>query len=410
MKNPFLEVLKEINFLKIWGSQILSQITINLINFVIVVQIFEATHSNVAVSLVWFFYAIPAVLLGPFSGTLVDIFSKRKILMFTNFIQATVVLCYLLVKQKIWPIYSIVFLYSLVNQLYLPAESSTLPWVVPKKLLPAANSLFLFTVYGALLLGFGFSGPLMRLIGRESPFMLGSFFLFTASILVSLLPQEKKKEKIKSIKFFLLRVKEGYLFIKSQPLILFPLFLFVFSQVIIGIIAVLGPSLATEVFLIDLLDIGPLLILPMGIGAVGGSVFTTFFLKRKVRKKKFISFALILASFSIFSTATLASLAGRLSSLLGIIITFFLGISIVMVLIPVQTILQEKTPEDKRGRVFGVLGFSITLASVLPVLFAATLADVLGIRFVLLIVSFMLFIVWLFSLKEPYEIFSNNRS
>lgn len=410
-KSPFFEVIKLTNFRRIWGSQIFSQVTLNFINFVIILRIFEATHSTVAVSLVWVFYAIPAILLGPFSGTIVDLFQKRKILMYTTFFEAFIVLCYLLVKHKLWPIYSVIFLYSLVNQLYIPAEASTLPWVVSKNLLPVANSFFLFTIYGAFLIGFGLAGPVVKLIGREAPFILGFLSLIIASLLVSNLPKEEgKKGKIRDIQDFWIKVKEGYLFIKSQPTILFPLLLLVFSQVIIGVIAVLSPSLATEILAIDLLDAGPVLVLPAGFGAVIGVLGVTSLLRKKVRKKKIISFGLFLSAVSLLSIATVVPFLGNLRALVALGIAFLLGIGLVSLIVPVQTLLQEKTPEDKRGRVFGVLGFAVTLASILPVLLTATIADILGVNFILGIIAIIIGAVWIYSLREPYEIFSYNRT
>ncbi|TSC54336.1 MAG: major facilitator superfamily protein [Microgenomates group bacterium LiPW_31] len=410
-KSPFFEVIKLTNFRRIWGSQIFSQVTLNFINFVIILRIFEATHSTVAVSLVWVFYAIPAILLGPFSGTIVDLFQKRKILMYTTFFEAFIVLCYLLVKHKLWPIYSVIFLYSLVNQLYIPAEASTLPWVVSKNLLPVANSFFLFTIYGAFLIGFGLAGPVVKLIGREVPFILGFLSLIIASLLVSNLSKEEgKKGKIRDIQDFWIKVKEGYLFIKSQPTILFPLLLLVFSQVIIGVIAVLSPSLATEILAIDLLDAGPALVLPAGFGAVIGVLGVTSLLRKKVRKKKIISFGLFLSAVSLLSIATVVPFLGNLRALVAMGIAFLLGIGLVSLIVPVQTLLQEKTPEDKRGRVFGVLGFAVTLASILPVLLTATIADILGVNFILGIIAIIIGAVWIYSLREPYEIFSYNRT
>ncbi len=412
MKSSFFEVAKIKNFRKIWGSQILSQGTLNLINFVIILRIFEATHSTVAVSLVWIFYAIPATLLGPFSGTIVDLFQKRKILMYTTFFEAIIVLCYLLVKQKLWPIYSVIFLYSLVNQLYIPAEASTMPWVVSKNLLPVANSLFLFTIYGAFLVGFGLAGPLVRIVGHEVPFILGFVFLMTASLFVSGLPKEEKKGKISDVQDFLIRVKEGYLFIKGEPSILFPLLLLVFSQVVVGIIAVLSPSLATEILSIDLLDAGPTLILPAGFGAIIGALGVTSLLRRKIRKKKIISFGFFLSAVSLLSIATVVPLLGSLRALVALGIAFLLGIGFVSIIIPVQTLLQEKTPEDKRGRVFGVLGFAITLTSILPVLLTATIAEILGTNFMIGIISLLVGVLGVYSLREPYEVYvqSDNRT
>lgn len=403
MKNPFLETVKLTNFQKIWGSQVLSQVTVNLINFVIVLRIFEVTHSTVAISLVWIFYALPAIIIGPFSGTIVDLFPKRKILMYTNFFQAVTVLCYLLVKQKLWPIYSVIFLYSLLDQLYIPAESSTLPRVVPARLLPVANSFFLFTLYGSFLLSFGLAGPLVKLVGGEAPFIIGFLALLMASLLVTKLPKEETKKKIRDFQDFWERAKEGYFFIKSQPTILFPLLLLILFQVGLVIMALLTPSLATEILKIDLLDAGPVLVLPAGLGALIGAQQVVWALRRKIRKKKIISFGLFLTSVTLLFTALVVPVLGQFRLFCAIGAVFVLGIGFVSLAIPVQTMIQEQTPEDKRGRVFGVLGFAITLASILPILLTATIADILGVTFMITIMAILIGALGFYSFREPYE-------
>lgn len=398
-QNPFLEVIGIKDFLKIWGSQVFSQVTINVVNFAIILRIFEATRSTVAISLVWVFYAVPAILLGPFSGTIVDLFPKRRVLMVTTITEAVIILCYLLVKQQIWPIYSVIFMYSLVNQLYIPAEASTLPWTVEKRLLPAANSLFLFTLYGSFLLGFGLAGPLVRFVGQELPFIIASFSLFLASLLVSRLPDERKEKKPKDIQAIWDQAKEGYSFIREHKTVLFPLLLLVFTQVGISILVVLAPSFVTGFLGVDLRDAGPLFVFPLGFGAILWAYGVNRLLLKGVRKKKLISFGLGLAGILLLILALLLPLLETFRALAAASVSFMLGVSVVSLLIPVQTLIQESTPEEFRGRVFGVLGFAITLASILPVLLTATIADIIGVNYVLAIIAFLTLSVAFYSAK-----------
>lgn len=402
-ESPFLQVLKIKNFLKLWGSQLLSQITLSLINFVIILRIYEATHSTVAVSLVWIFYAIPTILLGPFSGTIIDLTEKRKALIWTNFSQAVIVLCYLLVKEKVWPIYTIVFLYSLVNQLYIPAEAATLPGVVPKKLYPPANSIFMFTMYGTFLLGISLAGPLIKLVGREAPFFFSSLFLGLAAICVALLPSgmKERKGKIRGVQEFWDRVKEGYLFIREKSTVLFPLILIVISEIIVGILAVLTPSFATEILSIELLDAGLILVFPAGLGALVGVQGVVWALRR-IRKKKVISFGLFLMTFGLFCFSLIIPNLPILKTQAAVAVVFLLGIGFVSLIIPTQTLIQETTPEEFRGRVFGVLGFLITIAAILPVLLTATIADLLGVNWIMFIVALLIGATAFYSLGEPY--------
>jgi len=86
---PFKDLLKNRNFVKLWVSQILSQMSINLMNFYVVTRIFSLTSSSTAVSLMWIAGALPCLLFAPFSGPVVDGVSKRKSMIVTNLLQAS---------------------------------------------------------------------------------------------------------------------------------------------------------------------------------------------------------------------------------------------------------------------------------------------------------------------------------
>jgi hypothetical protein len=69
------------------------------------------------------------------------------------------------------------------------------------------------------------------------------------------------------------------------------------------------------------------------------------------------------------------------------ILTAFLGFSVVLVNIPAQTTLQEKTPLEVRGRVFAVQFLVANVAGLPPTLFIGTLADRIGIPRVILLIA-----------------------
>jgi len=404
MRNNFIAILKTKNFIKIWSSQILSQLTVNLLNFVLIIKIFENTNSTVAVSLFWFFWALPAIFLGPFSGTLIDFLGTRKILILSNLSQALVVLLYLPVRNSIWPIYSILLLYSFLNQFYLPAEAATLPGTVNRKLLPSANSLFLFTTYASLILGYGLAGPLIKLIGRQFPFVIGSLMLILAALAVRLLPSQtfsKINHKISSqyLPDFFKKLNEGYQFIRYNPTVLFPLLILVFSQIILSILLVLAPALIVKILNTDLINISSRLVLPIGIGGILGMI-TTVKLLKNIRKRYLINTGFFLLSFSLFFLVLAVPHFPQYFKILSeIVLGLICGFAFSLFTVPTQTLLQEKTPDNLRGRVFGVLGFLITLSSVLPVLFAATIGEFLGEIWVILILAIAIFSLGLFSWK-----------
>lgn len=274
----FESVIKRPDFVKLWASQILSQLTVNVMNFLLLTRLFTVTGSTIATSLLWVAYALPAIFFGPIGAASVDLVDRRRMLMITNLLQAFTVAGYFLFHQaSIFLLYFVVVLYSLFNQFYVPAESSSLPSVVPKNYFAFANSLFFITQQASLVLGFGAAGILLNYIGFNGSLILCSVFLFLAFISTAFLPEMKPEKKIpealdKLLITFFKSIYEGYVFIKSHKAILFPLLLLMAMQVSSAIIIVNLPVIATEILNVSVNYVGLLVVVPAGIGALIGSI------------------------------------------------------------------------------------------------------------------------------------------
>lgn len=399
--DAFVKVITKTEFPKLWISQLLSQISLYLINFLIILRIFEFTGSSVAVSLVWLFYALPAVILGPFSGTIIDLASRRKLIFLTNVAQAIVVLFYLPAQVSVWPIYTVIFVYALLNQIFIPAEAAMLPFLVKRELLPAANTLFIFTVYASFLIGFGLAGPVVKILGDTSTFLLVSLLLGLAALAAYRLPEDRDgKGKVRKPNEFWQRFVQGYEFIQDKPKVLFPLLLMVFSGILMPMVAVLAPAIAVNILRIELIEASTTLVLPVGLGAIIGAI-TVVKLLKTTRKNKIITWGIFLSSFTVLSFGVvIPNLDDKV--LFGVLGAFALGLAFALTIIPTQTMLQEQTPDEMRGRVFGALVFLITAISILPVLFAATLAEFFGEIALLVFVSAVLFVLGILSLNSDY--------
>lgn len=81
---------------------------------------------------------------------------------------------------------------------------------------------------------------------------------------------------------------------------------------------------------------------------------------------------------------------------------FLLGLAMVSIIVPSQTVLQESTPEKDRGKVFAVLGAAMYGLSLLPVLFAGVLADVFGAMPLLIGLGGLISIIGLFGLRPEF--------
>src|SRR5581483_4831538 len=406
-------VLKNYKFISLWISQILSQLTINILSFIILIHLFEQTGSTIATSILCVVYAIPAIIVGPIAAAWVDLQEKRRVLMITNLLQSIVVLLYaiFLYRKLLYLSYAVVFLYSLLNQFYVPSEAAALPNIVPKEKLPTANGLFFITQQSSLVIGFGMHGILDEILGLRPTLILVSLSLFAAFLSVSFLPIKKSQFKLpdsfeKRFSLFFNEIIEGYNFIKNTRKILFPFLLLLGVQVILAVIVVNLPRLATDILYISTRSSGFVVVVPAGIGAIIGTLTISKSVKQKIPKRNIVLASLILLSVSMLSVGIIIPTipSGLVKSVLGIIFFITTGLGAVGTLVPSITYLQENTPKDLLGRVFGNFWFLTTLATVVPILISATITDLFGIQFLLILLGIATLIFTIYSGIKANEI------
>jgi DHA3 family macrolide efflux protein-like MFS transporter len=410
----FKTLFKNRYFRYLWASQILSQLTINIMNFLLLIKLFNATGSTIATSFLWVAYALPAVFIGPIAAASVDLYERRKILIISNLLQSLTVFLYAFVHElRVFIIYGIAMIYSFLNQFYMPAEAASLTTLVKKSDYPQANGLFFLTQQASMIVGFGIAGVLNSFLGFRTSIFLCAIFLFLAFVSVTFLPiipleKEDKSTFEESFFKFFKRITEGYLFIKDNKPILVPFFLLMTLQVTLTIIAVNVPLIAKEIFNINVNSAGLAIIVPAGIGAAISSLFIPRLIKRGIRKKDLIEYALMLIVFTSLILIFLIPILNQpIRIILGFAMIVLLGLSFVGILIPSQTYLQEKTPGGLRGRVFGNYWFMVTIATIFPVIFSGTIVELFGFKLLFLLLGMMYLGILIIS-KRMGQKFLNN--
>jgi predicted MFS family arabinose efflux permease len=373
------KLLANRDFLKLWISQIASQVTICMVNFTLIERIFEATGSSIAVSFLWITYGLPALLIGPIVGPLIDVTSKRRIMIATNVLQGLTIFSYQFIRGKIFPLYSIVFLYSFLDQFYMPSEAVSIPRIVPRSELPLANGLYSLTFQASLLAGFALAGPLIAFLGADSPFYLGAGLLFLAAIAVSYLPKYEEEHRHPSFAQYWKDLTYGYEYVRNHPLIYIPILMVTSFQIGIAVIAAVFPSYVRDVLGLAVRDASWELVIPGGVGVILASVVFVPRLLRRVRKIQVMKTGLIVAAISLLMFGFIIPLTPQwIRPVLAPLAAITGGVAGIFLLVPANTLIQEHTPNFLRGRVYGSLTFLLTIAMVAPTLVAATITDVIG--------------------------------
>ena len=428
-KTNFASVIKNPGFLNLWINQILVQLSFNSLNFALIIWVFQLTDSNTAVSALIFAIYLPAVILGLFSGILVDIIDRRKIIMMIDFFLSLAFFSLIFLKGSLPAILLVTFFINALGQFYAPAEASAIPIVVKKNQLFAANSLFSATLYCAFLIGFGLAGPLINHLSIDFVFGLGGIVLMVAFLLSMLFPSIKSAPDADGKRLILALAKRKYSEIKeigtSEILetirlirgklpVLTSIAILAGVQMVTGILAVLVPGFLEKSLQIKATDASYILVIPLGLGIItggivlgkfGGSLIRRRLVARGILFGGLLSFLvgiapLISPAISYFRSPTPVAFFYQLPlSKILFVGSFLLGIAMVSVLVPSQTVLQENTPEKDRGKVFSVLGVAISALSLIPILVAGVLADIFGTAPIFAGLGVIILAVGLFGLK-----------
>ena len=91
MNNPLIKVLSIPSFLFLLISEFFSQFAMNLLNFILLIVVFNLSNSNIAVAGVVLSFTVPSILFGILAGVYVDKWNKKNVLVYTNALRAVAV-------------------------------------------------------------------------------------------------------------------------------------------------------------------------------------------------------------------------------------------------------------------------------------------------------------------------------
>ena len=113
-------------------------------------------------------------------------------------------------------------------------------------------------------------------------------------------------------------------------------------------------------------------------GMVIGAITVGQFFK-KSHKAKVINVGIVIAVVSLLSIGLVERLKGLpFYDFIVIGIAFVLGFANALVSVSAQTLLQEHSSDEERGKIFGTLNMMMNLAASLPVLLAGVTADLIS--------------------------------
>ncbi len=382
----YAQLLKNRNFLKIWSAQLVSQIASNLLNFALIIRIFDLASktqfANISVSLLILSFGIPSIIFAVLAGAYVDHLDRRKVLIVTNIARAVLVLLFLVFENNIFVVYGLVFCISTLSQFFTPAEGAALPKLVKPNQFLAANSLFLFTLYSSFVIGYSLAGPVIAAFGGPAVYYLVAVSFVLAALLSWGLPKLRPAETginfaaINKQVFSTIRSSMHQIFTSHN--LIFPIINLTIGQMMINVIAVLAPGLALMLFNQSLAVVSVKLIVPAAIGMIAGAVVVGQFLKN-TKKTSIITLGIALAAVMLISITGVYHLRS-MTYFSYLVVGFSVGLGFAngLVSVSAQTLLQLNSTDEQRGKIFGTLNMMMNIAASVPVLLAGITADLVS--------------------------------
>ncbi|MGD1938132.1 MAG: MFS transporter [Cyanophyceae cyanobacterium] len=405
----FWPVLKNRQFLALWAGQIFSQLADKVflvMAIAIITTRFQQADQPISgwVSSVMIAFTIPAVLFGSLAGVYVDRWSKKTVLVLTNLVRGLLVLGIpplLLVTADLpgWTIgdyytpvgfgalLGITFAVSTLTQYFAPAEQSTLPMLVKKENLLSANSLYTTTMMGAVIIGFALGEPLLAIangwvepwsgsadLGQE--LAVGGSYLLAGLLLILVRTGEKRDEDSQNQPHILEDLKEGLDYLRQTPVVRNAIIQLTILFSIVAALAVIAVRIAELIPVLKASQFGVLMAMG-GVGmGIGAAILGQFGDRIPYTRLSFVGSTVVAGG--------LAALAFNLNTLWGTLICLgVVGIGCALSGIPMQTTIQNTTPEAMHGKVFGLQNNAINIALSLPLALASLAESWVGLPTVL---------------------------
>ncbi|WP_253666828.1 MFS transporter [Thermoanaerobacterium thermosaccharolyticum] len=374
--------LSNSNFMLYIIGYVISGIGTRLTTIAISSKILYLTNSGLSLSATLMLEGIPSFLLGLFAGNAVDKMRKKNILMILYILFAFTSFG-LIFANDMSLIYIISFINGILTSFEYPARSSIVPLLVDKDHLLEANSIRSSLSSINMIVGYSISGIIVSIFGNDVSFLIDSLTFIIIAILIAFIridekAQEDKSENIfddvsKTINNIVSEIKQGIGFIKDSRIIRQVINLNLLSTLIISMQTPLvyifvknylgGEKLlaARSGMLFSLAGVG---------GLIGGILINSI-------GKKFNNIS-IMTTVLLFDGITLIAFSNSKIFLLSSILFTFLGVIFVVFETLTDTIIQENTNDDNRGKVYGFLGSLVDPLSIISLGIGGALTSVLS--------------------------------
>jgi MFS family permease len=188
-------------FRLLWLGQVVSQMGDWFDTIAVYTIALRLTGSTRSVALIMVARFLPSVVMGPLSGVVADRFSRRSIMIASDFLRAIVVLGFLFVRRpdQMWLVYVLTIFQLAFSAFFEPAKTAAIPSIVSDRELLPANAIASVTWSAMLTIGAAVGGFVAGWFGTDAAFILDSLTFVASALLIIQVrfPKRPPREKSK---------------------------------------------------------------------------------------------------------------------------------------------------------------------------------------------------------------------
>lgn len=210
------------NFRRLWFGSMASLLGdwFNTIALYTIVE--RLTGSPFALALVFITKMLPFALASPVAGLLVDRFDRRRLMIGCDTVRAVLVLGFLLIDEaaELPLLYGLMTLQVMLGAVYIPARKASIPNITTPAELLTANALMSATWSTLLAVGAAVGGFATALLGEAAVFVIDSatYLVSAFFILRMTIPQEKLQPETGPIfRTAARQIVDGWKHLKRRP-------------------------------------------------------------------------------------------------------------------------------------------------------------------------------------------------
>lgn len=372
------------HFFTIWGGQAISLIGSMLVQFALIWYLTVETGSATVLAVASLFGMLPQVILGPFAGTLVDRWDRRKVMLVADsaiaLITVGLAILFALDAVAVWHIYLLMFLRSLGGSFHTNAMSASTSLMVPVEHLTRIQGVNQMLNGGLNVVSAPLGALLLTILPIENILLIdvGTALFAILPLLFISIPQPERSGQPLELGARRETVwqdfKVGLRYVIGWPGLLIVGLMAVLINFVLSPAFSLLPLLIKDYFGGGALQLG-WVESAFGVGViVGGATLGAWGgFKRRIVTSFFGLFGIGIGAFAL-------GLAP--SSLLSLAIAggFVIGSMIPMVNGPIFAVIQSTVEPDIQARVMSLMGSVSAGAAPLGLLIAGPVSDIVGIQ------------------------------